>query len=209
MRGARLVLLSAMACPAACATASPPPAAAPEVPYTCVLRPLATLGPDFMVRQRVEASGHGRSGSFDAVLQKKGDTLVLVGLVAGIRAFTLKQVGEAISFEQSLGPKMPFPPEYAVIDVHRVYWKRLPRAADAPASGVVEGTLDGERLRETWVNGSVVERTFARPGERAGVVKVAYGPGCTAAVCEPAWVRIDNEWYGYAVKIDNREYSRL
>ncbi len=199
----------------ACATNATPPASsaatasAPEPPYSCALRPLATLGPDFSVRQRVEASSHGHGGSFDAVLQKKGDTLVLVGLVAGIRAFILKQEGERISFEQSLGPKMPFPPEYAIIDVHRVYWKRIPRAADAPASGTAEGDLDGERVREVWSNGNLVERRFSRPGEREGFVKVDYGPGCAATVCQPTWVRIENEWFGYTVRIENMEFSLL
>jgi Protein of unknown function (DUF3261) len=193
----------------ACAPEPPRAPALPERSYTCVLRPLATLGPDFTARQHVEASSHGRSGSFDAVLQKKGDTLVLVGLVAGVRAFVLKEEGERISFEQSLGPRMPFPPEYAVIDIHRVYWKHLPRGADAPPTGVLEGELDGESVREVWSNGNLVERRFSRPGEFQGVVRIEYGAGCTAARCLPVSVRIENEWFGYAVRIDNREITLL
>jgi hypothetical protein len=193
----------------ACAPRPPTTPAAPERTYACALRPLATLGPDFTARQHVEASGHGRSGGFEAVIQKKGDTLVLIGLVAGVRAFVLKEEGDHISFNQSFGPALPFPPEYAIIDVHRVYWKRLPRAAEAPASGVVEGELDGEVVREVWSNGSLVERRFTRPGEFEGAVRIAYGPGCTAARCFPASVRIDNEWFGYSVRIDSREITLL
>ena len=193
----------------ACASAPPPPVALPDHPYTCTLQPLATLGPDFTVRQHVTASGHGGSGSFDAVLQKKGSTLVLVGLVAGVRAFVLKQEGDRVTFEQSLGPRMPFPPEYAVIDVHRVYWKRLPRAADAPATGIVEGSLDGETVREVWSNGSLVERRFTRPGEFTGAVRIEYGAGCTATRCAPATVRVVNEWFGYEVRIENGEMTLL
>jgi hypothetical protein len=194
---------------AACA---PPPPTAPAAPvrtYACVLRPLATLGPDFTARQHVEASGHGRSGGFEAVIQKKGDTLVLIGLVAGVRAFVLKEEGDHISFDQSFGPKLPFPPEYAIIDVHRVYWKRLPRAADAAPSGVVEGELDGEVVREVWSNGSLVERRFTRPGEFEGAVRIAYGAGCSATQCLPTSVRIDNEWFGYSVRIESREITLL
>jgi hypothetical protein len=181
----------------------------PPRPYTCTLRPLASLGPDFTARQHVVASGHGRSGAFDAVLQKKGDSLVLVGLVAGIRAFVLKQEGDRVSFDQSLGPQMPFPPEYAVIDVHRVYWKRLPRSAEAPPTGTVDGELDGERVHEVWSNGNLVERRFSRPGEFEGAVTIEYGAGCTAARCLPLSVRIVNEWFGYTVRIDNTEITLL
>jgi len=203
---ARVFLLAPLA---ACAPEPPRAPALPEHGYTCVLRPLATLGPDFTARQHVEATVHGLSGSFDAVLQKKGGTLVLVGLVAGVRAFVLKEEGERISFEQSLGPRMPFPPEYAVIDVHRVYWKHLPRGADTPATGIVEGELDGEKVREVWSNGSLVERRFSRPGEFQGDVRIAYGAGCTEARCLPVSVRIENEWFGYTVRIDNREITLL
>ncbi len=193
----------------ACAPKGTSPPLVPEHPYACVLRPLATLGPDFVARQRVEASGHGGGGGFDAVLQKKGDKLVLIGLFAGIRAFVLEEEGERISFEQTLGPKFPFPPEYAVIDVHRVYWKQLPRDASAPATGIQEGELDGEKVREVWSNGSLVEKDFARPGERSGVVRINYGEGCTAERCLPKSVRIENEWFGYTVRIENRELTLL
>jgi hypothetical protein len=198
-----------VACLGACSPKPPVGPPLPERPYTCTLHPLSTLGPDFTVRQHVQASGHGRGGGFDAVLQKKGDTLVLVGLIAGVRAFALKQVGDRVSFEQSLGPAMPFPPEYAVIDVHRVYWKRLPRGADAPPTGTVEGELDGEAVREVWSNGNLVERRFTRPGEFEGAVRIEYGAGCTAARCQPASVRIVNEWFGYEVRIENGEFTAL
>jgi uncharacterized protein DUF3261 len=194
---------------AACTPPAPVGPPLPDRPYTCVLHPLATLGPDFTARQHVTASGHGRSGSFDAVLQKKGGTLVLVGLVAGVRAFVLKEEGDRISFDQSLGPKMPFPPEYAVIDVHRAYWKRLPPGADAQPTEIREGELDGERVREVWSNGNLVERSFSRPGEFEGVVRIQYGAGCTDARCLPVSIRIDNEWFGYSVQIDNSELTLL
>jgi hypothetical protein len=183
-------------------------ASAVALPYPCALRPLATLSPDFTVQQHIVATGHGKSGGFDAVLQKKGDTLVLVGLVAGVRAFVLKQEGLRISFEQSMGPPMPFPASYAVIDIHRAYYKRLPRPDDAAPSGVIRGALDGEAVEESWSNGSLTERRFSRPGQ-TGVVRVEYGPGCTAARCLPAWVRIVNEWLDYTVRVDNEEFVLL
>jgi hypothetical protein len=195
---------------AACGPKAPPSEPRlPNRPYECVLHPLATLGPDFTVRQHVEASSHGRGGGFDAVLQKKGGTLVVVGLVAGIRAFVLKEEGEQITFEQSLGPKMPFPPSYAIIDVHRVYWKALPRDPSTPPSGAFEGELEGEHVREVWSNGEITLRQFSRPGELEGSVRVTFGPGCTATLCRPKTVRIENEWFGYTVAIENEEFTAL
>jgi hypothetical protein len=190
----------------ACGPTQPPPLT--EAAYSCVLRPLATLGPDFMVQQRISATGHGHGGTFDAVLQKKGGTLVLVGLVAGVRAFTLREEGDQVSFEQSMGPPFPFPPRYAVIDIHRVYFMKLPRAPDAPPTGVTKGELDGETVEESWSNGSLVERRFSRPGEH-GSVRIEYGAGCTAARCLPATVRIVNEWFGYEVRVDNGDFVLL
>jgi hypothetical protein len=186
-----------------------PRAGGPPAPvYPCTLRPLATLTPDFTVRQHIEATGHGRSGGFDAVLQKKGDKLVLVGLVAGVRAFVLEQDGDRVSFDQSMGPPLPFPPAYAIIDIHRAYWKRLPRAADAATTGTVKGELDGEAVEEVWSNGNLIERRFFRP-ELPGAVRIEYGPGCTAERCLPASVRIVNEWLGYTIRVDNSEFTIL
>jgi hypothetical protein len=200
----RAVVVTAATFLAACA-------ARPVLPpdYPCTLRPLAALGPDFVVRQHIEASGHGKSGGFDAVLQKKGGTLVLIGLVAGVRAFVLKQDGDRVTFDQSMGPPMPFPASYAIIDIHRAYWKRLPHPGDAAPTGVVKGDLDGESVEEVWSNGSLVTRRFSRPGQMRGAVTIEYGAGCTAERCLPASVRIVNEWLGYAIRVDNSDFTML
>jgi hypothetical protein len=181
---------------------APPQPAAPVRPYACTLHPLAELRPEFSVRQHVEASSGGKGGGFDTVLQKKGDTLVLVGLVAGERAFVLKQQGDQVSFEQSFGPPLPFPPEYVIIDIHRAYWKHLP-------AGTTSGDLDGEHVEETWSNGNLVERRFFRPGEYKGAVRVEYGSGCNATRCLPASLKITNEWFGYTVTVTNEEFTIL
>ena len=178
----------------------------PERAYTCTLHPIVELRPEFSVRQHIEASSSGKSGGFDTVLQKKGDTLVLVGLVAGERAFVLRQQGEQVSFEQSFGPPLPFPPQYAIIDIHRAYWKHLPGAAP---NGITKGELDGEQVEEVWSNGALVERRFFRPGEFKGAVRVEYGAGCNATRCLPASVRITNEWFGYSVRVDNGDFTVL
>ena len=79
---------------AACAHQAPPAAAPAPIPPPTpaeLPRPEAIPG-EFTVRQKLVAkSGHG-GGSFEAVLQKKGDTLTMIGLTPyGGRAFLLVQ----------------------------------------------------------------------------------------------------------------------
>jgi hypothetical protein len=193
----------------ASAACAPPPAAPPAEgrAYPGVLHPPATLGPDFSVSQHVEAISGQRTGAFDGVLQKRGDELVVVGLgPAGVRAFVLRQVGGDVSFEQSFGPALPFPPRNILVDVHRAFFKRL--APPASGAGTVKGDLDGEAVLERWAGGELVERSFTREGER-GAVRITYEPGCTRARCAPSRIRIVNEWFGYSLTIDNGEFTWL
>ena len=102
--------------------------------YPCVLHDPREWPANFMVQQtidiRAEREGHTVEGQLDAVVQKKGDTLVIIGLgPMNARAFTLTQRGRRIEFEQRLGPALPFSPRNILVDVHRVYFKALPRPA--------------------------------------------------------------------------------
>ena len=72
-------LLALLPLSLACGHPAPPPAT-PQAEYPAVLHPPAELHPDFSVHQRIEATSRGHSGSFDAVLQKQGNELVVVGL---------------------------------------------------------------------------------------------------------------------------------
>ncbi len=190
--------------------ASAPPAPREPVPdYPGVLHPPSELSPDFAVEQHVEVRQGERRGGFDAVLQKRGDELVLVGLgPMGVRGFVLRQEGEAVRFEQTLGPRLPFPPRNVLVDVHRAFFKRLPRESGA-ADGEVRGHLDDEEVTETWRGGELTERRYARPSFRPGSVRVLYGAGCTASLCTPETVKIVNEWFGYELVIENRRYHSL
>jgi hypothetical protein len=170
---------------------------------------------DFMVEQRIaiRAVRDGRpvEGQLDAVVQKQGDTLVIVGLgPMKSRAFTLTQRGRRIEFEQFMGPRLPFSPRNILVDVHRVYFKALPRPEGVQDSGVVRGELDGERVEERWERGELRTRRFSRPGSGLrGAVRVEYGPGCRAGRCEPASVTVHNEWFGYTLSITNDQYEAL
>jgi hypothetical protein len=218
----RLACIAALAAlVAGCASAPAPPRsqvlsidAAPG-DYPCVLRDPREWPVDFIVQQTIEIravrDGRPVEGQLDAVVQKKGDTLLIIGLgPMNARAFTLTQRGRRIEFEQFAGPRLPFSPRNILVDVHRVFFKALPRPEGAADTGVVRGVLDGERVEERWERGELRARSFARPGsDLHGAVRVEYGPGCRAGRCEPASVTVHNEWFGYTLAITNREYEAL
>lgn len=183
--------------------------------YPCVLHDPRTLAHDFMVRQRLAIharhDGQPVDGALDAVVQKQGDTLLVVGFgPMNVKAFTLTHRGDRIEFVQFLGPALPFSPRNIVVDVHRVYFKQLPPPRDPAYSGVMRGELDGETVEETWRDGQLRARVFTRPGGALhGAVRVELGPGCTAARCEPASATLRNEWFDYALTITSEAYEAL
>jgi len=183
--------------------------------YPCVLHDPATLPHDFVVRQSLTVharrDGQPVDGQFDAILQKQGDTLLIVGFgPMNVKAFTLEQRGDRLEFTQFFGPELPFSPRNVVVDVHRVYFHRLPPPAEPGYSGAARGELDGETVEETWQGGELRRAVFTRPGSALrGAVSVELGPGCTPAACEPASATLLNEWFGYTLEIANEGYERL
>jgi hypothetical protein len=183
--------------------------------YPCVLHDPRTLPDDFMVRQSltIDAQRDGKpvEGQLDAVVQKQGDTLLIVGFgPMNVKAFTLTHRGDRIELVQFMGPELPFSPRNVVVDVHRVFFKRLPAPAQPGYSGVVRGELDGEIVEETWHDGQVRGRVFTRPGSTLrGAIRVELGPGCDPIHCEPASATLHNEWFGYTLTIVNEGFERL
>jgi hypothetical protein len=183
--------------------------------YPCVLHDPATLPHDFVVRQSLTVhtrrDGKPVDGRFDAILQKRGDTLLIVGFgPMNVKAFTLEQRGDRIEFTQFFGPELPFSPRNIVVDVHRVFFHHLPPPAEPGYSGAVRGELDGETVEETWQGGELRRAVFTRPGSALrGAVSVELGPGCTPAACEPASATLRNEWFGYTLEIASEGYEGL
>lgn len=185
---------------AACGPSAPPASPSAQGEYPGILHPPSELHPDFSVRQHIEATASGHSGSFDAVVQKHGDKLVVVGLgPASVRMFVLEQTDKGVRFEQSFGPTLPFPPRNIVVDVHRAFFKGLP-------AGTTEGTVDDEQVHETWRGDQLVERRFTREG-RTGAVVVSYGPGCTRNRCAPRTIHLKNPWFAYELAMENDDYD--
>lgn len=192
------------------------PIAAPA-PYPGVLKPPAELHPDFSVRQTLvihakDGEGKPVNAELDAVLQKQGDTLLVLGFgPMNTKAFTLTQKADKITFDQYLGPQLPFSPRNIVVDIHRVYFMRLPPPSDPAFTGPLEGELNGEHVVETWKAGSLRSLVFTRPAEPAlkGAIRVQLGDGCTVASCEPKTASLRNEWFGYSLAIDSDDYEKL
>ena len=174
-----------------------------------VLREPALLR-DMTVRQHlIVTAGAGPSvqtGEFDAVLQKRGDTLLVVGLgPAGVRAFVMKQTSAGVTFEQRFGPALPFPPERILLDIHRVFFRTIPPPANG--EGVTEAVVDGEAVRERWLGGALRERMIGRadvPGSE--IVSIQFGEGCVVDQCSPKTVVLRNETRGYSLEILNEEF---
>lgn len=183
--------------------------------YPCVLHDPRTLPYDFMVRQSLTITarrdGKPVTGQLDAVVQKQGDTLLIVGFgPMNVKAFTLTHRGDRIELAQFMGPELPFSPRNVVVDVHRVFFKRLPAPAQAGYSGVVRGELDGELVEETWQGGQLRARVFTRPGSALhGAIRIELGPGCDPVHCEPESATLHNEWFDYTLTIVNEGYERL
>jgi hypothetical protein len=183
--------------------------------YPCVLHDPRELGRDFMVRQSLaihaERDGKPVDGQFDAIVQKRGDTLLIVGFgPMNVKAFTLEQRGDRIEFHQFMGPELPFSPRNIIVDVHRVFFKHLPAPTEHGYTGVVRGELDGETVEETWRDGELRAAAFTRPGSALrGAVRVELGPGCVPGTCEPESATLRNEWFGYTLTVSNDGYEQL
>lgn len=201
MRAPLLALLLAVA--AACSGA---PRTPPE--YPGVLAAPAALGADFLARQQVVATYRGRDASFQAVLQKRGDELTLIGLTPfGTRAFLLQQRGAATTFTSYTDRALPFPPRYILLDIHRVLFMGL-GGAPRP-DGEHTATRHGEVVTERWAGGRLHERRFRRAsGAPAGAIVVRYEGGMEGDV-PPRRVTLDNGWFGYALTITTLSHQRL
>jgi hypothetical protein len=181
---------------AACATSAPEPrpSARPELVST------REIPGSFLLRQQVEFRAGERSGSFEAVVQKRCDELVVIGFTPfGQRAFSVRQRGTEVDAEVHVPGAWPFPPEYILLDIHRAYLVPLP--THPPEGGVRETRYGSESLSERWAAGRLTARRFRSgdDGQEAGVV-IRYG-GEAARVDTPGEVFIENRELGYEIEV--------
>jgi hypothetical protein len=200
--------LAALVC-AACGP--PPPEPARARVYPGELRAPSAFEGDFLLRWRVAASYRDKRVTFDAVLQKRGDELTLLGLTPyGSRAFVLKQTRDEVHFERHVPEELPFPPRYILLDVHRVMLAGVAGGGVVLPDGEHEAARGGETVRERWRNGRLVERVFRRISpEPAGVVAIAYEGGMVPGREAPRRIAFRNEWFGYRLDISIQSFERL
>jgi hypothetical protein len=186
----------------ACATAPTPR------DYPTRLESFRTASADFLRRQRITAQFQGHTISFEAILQKQGETLTLLGMTPfGTKAFALTQKGSDVTFTPFLTRELPFPPRYILNDIHRTFFIGLP---EAPlADGTHFGVRAGEEIREEWEHGRLRTRRFRRiEGEPAGEITVRYSGEPTASgVAEH--VQFTNGWFGYELLIETTSDQAL
>lgn len=187
----------------ACATARPPQR---EYPGT-LIAPSRSTG-NFIRTQHLAARFQNETRSMDAVLQKEGDLLTLIGMTPfGSKAFVLQQKGVEVSFNSYVPFELPFPPKYILLDVQRVYFSGV---SDGPlADGEHSLERDGERIVETWAGGRLLTRSFTRlSGDPAGAITVVYEGGMAGGT-SPKKIEIDNGWVGYKLSIATVQEQKL
>jgi len=90
------------------------------------LVPTEQMPGDFLLQQNVRVEGEGLDWAFTLVSQKRGPTLVLVGLDPfGVKLFTLTQHGTEVTVERPSG-RLPLPPVNLLRDLHRARFSRIP-----------------------------------------------------------------------------------
>jgi hypothetical protein len=201
-----LLALAAALGVAACAhQQQPPPPAGLVPPAPADIPPADALPGTFTVRQKLKATSAKGGGSFEAVLQKRPGKLTLLGITPyGSRAFLLEQTGSNIQFTSYIPRDLPFPPNFVLLDIHRVLddWLGPPPPG---GEGERSGNKQGEQIHERWRGGRLTERTFTSTSTStsagaAGVITATYdGDGPSGL---PAHVKLVNARLGYEITID-------
>jgi hypothetical protein len=106
-----------------------------------VVVPTQQIEGEFLSRQRVRVQAEGLDWRLTLVIQKRGDTLILVGLDAfGAKEFVLTQSGSDVVVERPRG-RLPLSPTDLLRDLHRT---RFARGGSESEDGVtLQRSADG------------------------------------------------------------------
>lgn len=158
---------------------------------------------DAMWRQQVEATARKQPArSFDAVVQKRGDQLLMLALApTGQKLFAARLDGRRVSSETFPGaPTIRIDPARMLLDFQRAFFP-VDADVDAPADGVRRVRLRGETVVETFAAGRLVERRF-------GSVSVRYSDWSADGTL-PRRVHLADRRTGYELRITTIEWQRL
>lgn len=168
----------------------------------------STVPGDFMLRQHIEGEYGERRVAFEAIVQKQGNTLLVLTLTPyGSRAFAITQTGQDVTVEKFISRDLPFDPRFILLDVQRVFLMGLP---DAPLEdGWHRARARGELIRERWEGGKLFERRYRRRDRNTkGEILVDYAGGYTPGERPPA-ITLKNEPFGYALRLETSDYQPL
>lgn len=163
---------------------------------------------DFMWQQRVSALHGDRKGAFDAVVQKQGPELLVLGLTPmKTRGFSLTQKGTNIEYKQFVPFELPFAPASVLYDIHRAFFYNL--LAPFPEEGVIESRFDDESIRDQFSNGHLERRTFFRVSGTQEDLVIEYSGEGYAETTPPRVTTIDNRAYGYRLIVETTSVDFL
>ncbi len=189
--------------------APPPDPAAAVADVVSELLPVAALEGDWLLRQRVAIRWDEREERFDAVLQKRGDALTLLGLGPMSRVgFSLRLDRDGVAFENRTDRALPFEPAFILADVQRVFFPWLEQAAacgNCERSGRRGAVAIAERRRD----GRLAERRFWWPAqpERGSIVVRFVDRLLESDV--PRRATLEHGGLGYSISIETLSAQRL
>lgn len=183
---------------------SPSPSALSEF-----LLPVSTLAHDLVLQQRVTIRWQDREERFDAVFQKRGDELLLLGLgPMNSVGFTLTLDAEGVRFENRSGREMPFEPERILADVQRVFYPWIPAEGSCTncEQYVVRGDLE---VSEKIGPERIMERRFVDlSGRRGSEILVRFEDWLEGGTI-PGRAILRNGWYGYELTVETLSVEYL
>lgn len=173
------------------------------------LLPVAALRDDLVMQQSVSVRWQDREESFEAVLQKRGSELLLLGLgPMNTVGFRLTLDDRGVTFENRTGRELPFLPERILADVQRVFYPWIEE--DSICSNCKrEGRRAGLEIRERIGDDFLEERRFSFAGRpERGELVVRY-EGWIDGFSVPRRAILSNGWSGYELIIDTASVERI
>lgn len=156
---------------------------------------------DFMWQQRVSARHSERRGAFDAVLQKRGDELLVLGLTPmNTRGFSLLQKGTTIEYKQFVPFELPFSPSSVLYDIHRAFFYNLLEPFQAEGTRVC--AFENEKITDQFALGHLVKRRFENVSDSGDELIIEYASPGYAKQTPPRVTTIDNRAYGYHLRVE-------
>lgn len=173
------------------------------------LLPADALSEDIVMQQRITVKWNGREESFGAVLQKRGQELLLLGLgPMNTVGFRLSLVDRRVSFENRTGRDMPFVPERILADVQRVFYPWIEGGARCTRCDrrAIRGDLE---IVEHIGDAHLEERRFLlRDRPERGEIVVRYEDWPDGAIAAHR-ATLSNGWFGYDLLIETTSAERL